>query len=87
MIDRTDDGNGGNRAVQPTRFSSVMLPNEMENDCVVRGIKVVSVISPATGAEVDLNAAGAKLASVEEDECIAKIGPETVAPGAAVNDL
>jgi hypothetical protein len=64
-----------------------VLPDDMEDDGVIRGIEMVPVIAPATGAEVDLDAAGAKLASVKEDERVTKIGSETVTPGTAVNDL
>jgi hypothetical protein len=86
-IDGTDYGDGNDASVEPTRFDFVMLPDEMENDRVIRGIEMVTVISPAAGAEVDLDATGAKLTSVEEDERVAKIRPQTVTPGAAVNDL
>jgi hypothetical protein len=48
---------------------------------------MVPVIRPAAGAQVNLDAAGAELASVEEDERVAKIRPETVTPGTTVNDL
>src|SRR5688500_173611 len=64
-----------------------MLPDQMEHDRVIRGIEVVPVIAPAPGAQVDLDAAGAKLPSVKKDERVAKIRPETVTPRAAVNDL
>ena len=64
-----------------------MLPDEMKNDRVIRGIEVVPVIDPAAGAQVDLDAASTKLSSIEEDERVAKIRPQTVTPGAAVNDL
>jgi hypothetical protein len=36
---------------------------------------------------VNLNAAGAQFAVVDEDQGVAEIGPETVAPGATVDDL
>ncbi len=64
-----------------------MLPDEMEDDRVIRGIEMVPMIAPAAGAQVDLDAAGAKLSAIEEDERVAKIGPETVAPGPAMHDL
>jgi len=64
-----------------------MLPDEMEDNRVIRGIEMVAVISPAAGAQVDLDAAGTKLSSVEENERVAKIRPETVTPRPAVNDL
>jgi hypothetical protein len=64
-----------------------MLADEVENDGVIRGIEVMPVIAPAAGAQVDLDAAGAKLASVEENERVSKIGPETVTPRSTVNDL
>jgi hypothetical protein len=59
----------------------------MENDRVISGIEMVPVISPAAGAQVNLDAACAKLPSVEEDERVAKIRPQTVTPRPAVNDL
>ena len=86
-IDGTDNGDGDDRSVRATRFGSVMLPDQMEHDRVIRGIEVVPVIAPAPGAQVDLDAAGAKLPSVKKNERVAKIGPETVTPRAAVNDL
>jgi hypothetical protein len=86
-IDGTDNGDGDDGSVEPTRFRSVMLPDEMKNDCVIGRIEMVPVIVPAAGTQVDLDAAGAKLTSIEEDERVAKIGPETVTPGPAVNDL
>jgi hypothetical protein len=64
-----------------------MLSDEMKDDRVIRGIEMVPVIAPTAGAEVDLDATGTKLPSVEKNECVAKIGPETVAPRSAVNDL
>jgi hypothetical protein len=64
-----------------------VLADEMEDDGVIRRIEMVAVIAPATGAQVNLDAAGAELASVEEDERVAKIRPETVTPGTTVNDL
>ena len=48
---------------------------------------MVPVIFPAMRAQVDLDAAGPKLTSIEENEGVAKIGSETVAPRSAVNDL
>jgi hypothetical protein len=86
-IDGTDNGDGNDASVEPTRFDSVMLPDEMENDRVIGGIEVVPMIGPAAGPQVNLDAAGAKLTSVEEDERVAKIGPETVTPRPTVNDL
>ena len=64
-----------------------MLPDEMKNDCVIGRIEMVPVIVPAAGTQVDLDAAGAKLASDKEDERVTKIRSETVTPGTAVNDL
>jgi len=64
-----------------------MLADKMEHDRVVRGIEMVPMIAPATGAQVDLDAAGAELPSVEENERVPKIGPETVTPRSAMNDL
>lgn len=87
MIDGTDNGDGDDASVEPTRFYPVMQPDEMENDRVIRGIEVVSMIGPAAGPQVNLDAAGAKLTSVEEDERITKIRTETVTPRPAVNDL
>jgi hypothetical protein len=59
----------------------------MEDDRVIRGIEMVPVIPPAAGAQVDLDAACAKLPSIDENERVSEIGPETVTPGTAVNDL
>jgi hypothetical protein len=64
-----------------------MLPDEVENDSVIRGIEMVPVIAPAAGAQVDLDASSAKLSSIEEDQRVAKIGPQTVTPSSAVNDF
>ena len=86
LIDGSDNGDGDDASVEPARLGSVVLPDEMKNDRVIRRIEMVPVISPAACAQVDLDAAGAKLASVEEDQRIAKIRPETVTPGAAVDD-
>jgi hypothetical protein len=86
-LDGADNGDGDDGPVQATRFGFVMLPDEMENDRVIGGIEMVPVICPAAGAQVNLDAAGAELASVEEDERVAKIRPETVTPGTTVNDL
>src|SRR5688500_7176838 len=86
-IDGTDNRDGDDGTVEPTCFRSVMLPNEMEYDRVIRGIEMMPVIVPAAGPQMDLDAAGAQLTTVEEDERVAKIGSQTVAPGAAVNDL
>jgi hypothetical protein len=86
-IDGTDNSDGHNAPVQATRFNSVVLPDEMEYDHVIRGIEMVTVLCPTASAQVDLHAASTKLASVEEDERVTKIRPETVALGATVNNL
>src|SRR5215212_6928183 len=86
-IDGTDSSDGNRGSIRTTRFSSVVLPDEMKDDRVIRGVEMVPVIDPAAGAQVDLDATGAQLASVKENERVAKIRSETVAPGTPVNDL
>src|SRR5215204_4790357 len=86
-IHGADHGDGNDRPIQATRFRSVMLPDEVQDDGVIRSIETVSVIVPTAGAEVDLDAACAKLSSVDQDERVAKIWPETVTPRSAVNDF
>ena len=49
-IDGTDNGDGNDATIQSTRFGSVVLPDEMENDRVIRWIEMVTVISPAACA-------------------------------------
>ena len=86
-IDGTDNSDRDNRPIQATRFGPIMLPDKMEGHRVIRGIEMVAVISPSARAQVDLDAAGAELASVEEDERVAKVWAETVTPGATVDNL
>jgi hypothetical protein len=45
------------------------------------------VIHPTVRAQVNLDAAGAKLATVEQDERVAKIRSVTVTPGSTVDDF
>ena len=52
-----DDGNDG--AVVAPRLASVVAADDVKDHGVVGGVEVVSMIGPATGAEVDFDATGA----------------------------
>jgi hypothetical protein len=63
-----------------------MAGDDMQDNRIVRGVKVMAVIAPAPRLQVDLYRAAAQLPFIEEDQCVCEVWTEAVGPRPSVND-
>ena len=73
-------------AVSAPRFRAIVLQHDVQDDIVVTGIPVVTVLTPGVGGEMNLDAAREKATFAEVDEGLLKVGSQSMGPASAKDD-
>ena len=73
--------------IGPSGFGAIMGANYVQDDVVVAGIKVMAMLAPAAGAEVQFHASVRGWTIVDADNSAAEIWSETVCPRSEMNQV